>query len=57
MEKTSKNFDFVSFITESFTFILACLLKPITAIKNKINEYADVKSAGFLGQHFVDYSL
>lgn len=48
MEKTSKNFDFVSFITESFTFILACLLKPITAIKNKINEYADVKSAGLL---------
>ncbi len=48
MEKTSKNFDFVSFITESFMFILACLLKPITAIKNKINEYADVKSAGLL---------
>ena len=48
MEKTSKNFDFVSFITECFTFILACLLKPITAIKNKINEYSDVKSAGIL---------
>lgn len=48
MEKTSKNFDFVSFITESFMFILACLLKPITAIKSKINEYADVKSAGLL---------
>lgn len=49
MEKnTSKNFDFVSFITECFMFILACLLKPITAIKNKINEYADVKSAGLL---------
>lgn len=49
MEKnTSKNFDFVSFITECFMFILACLMKPITAIKNKINEYADVKSAGIL---------
>ena len=48
MEKTSKNFDFVSFITESFMFILACLLKPITAIKNKINEYSDVKTAGIL---------
>ena len=48
MEKTSKKFDFVSFLTESFTFILACLLKPVTAIKNKINEYADVKSAGLL---------
>lgn len=49
MEKnTSKNFDFVSFITECFMFILACLMKPITAIKNKINEYADVKSAGLL---------
>ena len=41
-------FDFVTFLTESFTFILACLLKPVTAIKNKINEYADVKSAGLL---------
>ena len=49
MEKsTSKSFDFGSFITECFTFILACLLKPITAIKNKINEYADVKTAGIL---------
>ena len=49
MEKNaSKKFDFVSLITESFTFILACILKPITAIKNKINEYADVKSAGIL---------
>lgn len=48
MEKTSKKFDFVSFITESFMFILACLLKPITSIKNKINEYADVKNAGLL---------
>ena len=48
MEKTSKKFDFVSFITESFMFILACLLKPITSIKSKINEYADVKNAGLL---------
>ena len=49
MEKsTSKSFDFGSFITECFTFILACLLKPITAIKNKINDYADVKTAGIL---------
>ncbi len=49
MEKNaSKKFDFVSFLTESFMFILACLLKPITSIKNKINDYADVKSAGLL---------
>ena len=48
MEKTSKKFDIVSFITDSFMFILACLLKPITAIKNKIDEYADVKNAGLL---------
>lgn len=49
MEKsTSKNFDFVSFITGCFMFILACLMKPVTAIKNKINEYSDVKTAGIL---------
>ena len=48
MEKTSKKFDLVSFITESLMIILACLLKPITSIKSKINEYADVKNAGLL---------
>ncbi len=49
MEKsTSKNFDFVSFITGCFMFILACLMKPVTAIKSKINEYSDVKTAGIL---------
>ncbi len=49
MEKsTSKSFDFGSFITECLTFILACLMRPISAIKNKINDYSDVKTAGVL---------
>ena len=48
MDKTSKKFDFVSLVTEYFHLILASLLKPVTTIKNKINDYADVKSAGLL---------
>ena len=49
MEKsTSKDFDLVSSIMGCFMFILASLMKPVTAIKNKINDYSDVKTTGIL---------
>ena len=43
-----KDFDFVSFILECLTFILAVILKPISSLKKKLDEYSDVKSVGIL---------
>lgn len=49
MEKnTSKDFDLVSCIMGCFMFVLASIMKPVTAIKNKINDYSDVKTTGIL---------
>lgn len=45
---TKKDFDFVSFILECLTFILAVILKPISSIKKKLDEYSDIKTAGIL---------
>lgn len=49
-ENTSKtnSFDFVSCVKECLMFILAAAMKPLTAIKGKIEEYSDVKKCGIL---------
>lgn len=49
-ESTSKtnSFDFVSCIKDCLMFILAAAMKPLTAIKSKIEEYSDVKKCGIL---------
>jgi len=47
VEKNS-SFDFKATIMSCITFIIAVVLKPITALKSKIKEYSDFKSAGIL---------
>ncbi len=51
MEKDVKSvgkFDLMATIMNCLTFILAVALKPINALKSKIKEYSDFKSAGIL---------
>ena len=47
VEKNS-SFDFKAAVMNCITFIIAAALKPVTAIKSKIKDYSDVKSAGIL---------
>ena len=49
-ENTSKknSFDFVACIKDCLMFILAAAMKPLTAIKGKLEEYSDVKKCGIL---------
>lgn len=45
---TKKEFNLVSFVLECLTFILAVILKPISSLKKKLDDYSDIKTAGIL---------
>lgn len=46
--KVTNNFDLTSVIMDCLMFLIAVVMKPVTAIKEKIKKYSDIKTAGIL---------